>query len=141
MKKAGTFLEIASYLMILIGIMHSIGHFTQQPPHNDTEKQLLDLMRNYHFDIVGALNRTMEDILMCFSWTFSLFSISTGIMGLFLIRQNIEPKILRKIFFLTFVFVTLFLVINIRFAIVIPIVLYSVAWVFYLIGLLIWPKH
>jgi len=141
MKKAIVFLKVASYLMILIGLMHSIGHFVQPPPANETEKQLLDLMKNYHILKPGALNRTMFEILRCFSWSFSLFSISMGVLGIFLLRQKIEAKILKKIFFLIFVFVSLFVVVNLRYSILVPIVLYGVSWLVYLIGLLLWPKN
>ncbi len=141
MKKATLFLKIASWLMILSGVIHSTGHFIDVPPSDESQKTLMDLMRNYHFTAAGFLNRTMEQIMLCFSWTFSLFSFSMGIFGLVLLKQHLELKVLRKLFLIIFIFVTLFVVINTRFAIVVPIVLYTTAWIFYLIGQFLLPKQ
>ncbi len=140
MTKTFLLLKIASILLILIGLMHSIGHFVEPPINNDTERQLFGLMRDYHFTDSGAMNRTMWHIYLCFSWSFSLFSISTGVMGLFLLRQKIESAVLKKIFWLILVFVNLFVLINLLYAIVIPIVLYSVTWLIFLSAMLLWPK-
>jgi len=48
--------------LLIIGLVHSISFFQKLVPANDTEKQLLDLMSNYKFDLAGSL-RSMGDLM------------------------------------------------------------------------------
>lgn len=89
--------RIGSYILVLTGISHLIGHiilfshFTLQYnfsgliPANDTELILLKLMNNYHRDVGGA-SVSMMDLLNGLSLCYSLFFLWTGMFGIFLIN-------------------------------------------------------
>jgi hypothetical protein len=49
----------ATILLLLIGAVHSLSFLETPTPANDTEKQLLALMHDYHFNLVGS-SRTVE---------------------------------------------------------------------------------
>jgi len=58
-------------LLVLIGLVHSLSLLEPMVPKNETEKQLLDLMTNYKFDLMGSI-RSMSNLLRGFSIAFML---------------------------------------------------------------------
>src|SRR5262245_6234678 len=41
-------------LLIVLGLVHSLSLIKARVPSNDTERQLLDLMSNYKFNLMGS---------------------------------------------------------------------------------------
>jgi hypothetical protein len=52
--------------LLILGLVHSLALIREQVPANDTEKQLLDLMSNYTFNLMGSF-RSMAGMLRGFS--------------------------------------------------------------------------
>jgi hypothetical protein len=73
--------------LVLLGLVHSLSLFEKPVPANDTEKQLLNLMANYHFNLMSS-SRTMDDLLRGFSIAFMLSVIVLGAINLLLSREN-----------------------------------------------------
>src|ERR1700683_3163808 len=63
--------------LLLLGLVHSLSLFNQNVPANDTERQLLDLMTNYKFTVMGSV-RTMNDFMRGFSIAFMLAAFGLG---------------------------------------------------------------
>ena len=67
--------------LILLGLVHSLSLFQRQVPANDTERQLLDLMTNYKFNVVGSM-LSMDNFLRGFSILFMVAMIGLGVLDL-----------------------------------------------------------
>jgi hypothetical protein len=80
--------------LIVIGLVHSISLFTKQVPDNETERQLLDLMGNYRFNLMGSL-RSMAELMRGFSTAFMLSAIGVGALDLLLARER--PQLLKRV--------------------------------------------
>ncbi len=55
--------------MIVLGLVHSLSLIRKVTPADETEQQLLDLMSNYRFTIMGSM-RSMQDLMQgrfCFA--------------------------------------------------------------------------
>jgi len=74
-------------LLVLMGLVHSLSLFQKMVPANDTERQLLDLITNYRFNLMGSM-RSMMEFLRGLSISFSLASIVTGTVTLLLSRER-----------------------------------------------------
>jgi hypothetical protein len=74
-------------MLILIAAVHSISLFQKPMIRNDSEKQLMDLMTNYRFTVMGSV-RTMNDFLRGFSISFGLASLGFGIIDFTLRRER-----------------------------------------------------
>jgi|SRR5215469_12849976 len=86
--KWGKGLFIAGALMLLlIGLVHSFSLLSKLVAANDTEKQLLDLMSGYRFNLMGSL-RSMAELLRGFSISFMLSVFGLGALDLLLIRER-----------------------------------------------------
>ena len=73
--------------LLIIGAVHSISFFQKLLPANDTEKQLLDLMSNYKFNLAGSL-RSMDNLLTGFSICFMLAALTFGAFDFLLSRER-----------------------------------------------------
>ena len=74
-------------LLLLIGLVHSLSLLEPMVPKNDTERQLLDLMTSYNFDLMGSV-RSMSNLLRGFSIAFMLGALTLGALGLLLSRER-----------------------------------------------------
>jgi hypothetical protein len=79
--------KTGAVVLVLLGLVHSVSLFQKPGPANDTEKQLLDLMAGYKFDLMGSM-RSMADLLQGFSTAFSLAALILGVLGLALARER-----------------------------------------------------
>jgi hypothetical protein len=67
--------------LVLMGLVHSLSLIKKPAPMNDTERQLLDLMNNYHFNVMGSM-RSMWDFHQGFSVAFMLAALGLGFLDL-----------------------------------------------------------
>jgi hypothetical protein len=74
---------------LIIGVVHSISFLQKLLPVNDTEKQLLDLMSNYKFNLAGSF-RSMDNLLTGFSMCFMLAALAFGGFDLLLSRERAD---------------------------------------------------
>jgi hypothetical protein len=81
------FFKAGGAMLVLMGLVHSLSLFQKMVPANDTERQLLDLMTNYRFNLMGSM-RSMMEFMRGFSIAFSLASLVTGTIDLLLSRER-----------------------------------------------------
>lgn len=67
--------------LLLVGLVHSLSLLRTPVPANDTERQLLDLMANYKFNLLGSF-RSMAGILRGFSVSFMVAALGFGVFDL-----------------------------------------------------------
>jgi len=76
-------------LLIVMGLVHSLSLVKAPVPSNDTERQLLDLMFNYRFNLLGSM-RSMQDLMTGYSIAFLLAALGLGAVDLSLRREPAE---------------------------------------------------
>jgi hypothetical protein len=81
------FFTIGAFVLLLLGAVHGLSLLGRPAPANDTERQLLDLMSNYKFNVMGS-RRTMDDFLRGFSISFMLSALILGVFDLTLCRER-----------------------------------------------------
>lgn len=98
MTKTNSFwLKVAIALQFVTGIFHLLSFMSNPEPKNESEKQLFDLMTNYKFDLGSGFLRSMEDLMNSFSIAFALFLFFSGILNLFLLRNNLPTKTMKGV--------------------------------------------
>ena len=73
-------------VLVLLGAVHSLSLFEKPAPANDTQRQLLDLMSNYKFSLMGSV-RTMNDLMRGSSISFMIGAFVVGVLDLSLRRE------------------------------------------------------
>ena len=89
--------RLGTYTLLITALVHLIGHFYKRPPANDQERQLLELMTGYQMD-VGAIHRTVQQVLSGFSLSFAVLLIFVAALDLALIRSpSPDPGFVRRV--------------------------------------------
>ena len=111
------FFIAGAVLLLMIGVVHSTSFFAAQTPANDTEKELLALMRDYHFNLAGS-SRSMNDLLRGFSLSFMLAALCFG--GLDLVVRRERAGLLKRVALVNALWLAAMIVVSLRYFFIVP---------------------
>jgi uncharacterized membrane protein len=131
--KSGRRLFKAGALWLLIlGAVHSTSLFIKQVPANDTERQILDLMTSYRFNLSGSL-RSMSDLMRGFSVAFMLAPLAFGVLDLLLSRER--AGLLKRAALVQIIWLAAMIVVALRYFFAVPLsflvvalLIFALAW-------------
>ena len=131
--KSGRRLFKAGALWLLIlGAVHSTSLFIKQVPANDTERQILDLMTSYRFNLSGSL-RSMSDLMRGFSVAFMLAPLAFGVLDLMLSRER--AGLLKRAALVQIIWLAAMIVVALRYFFAVPLsflvvalLIFALAW-------------
>jgi len=103
--------------LLIIGAVHSISFFQKLLPANDTEKQLLDLMSSYKFNLAGSL-RSMDNLLTGFSICFMLAALALGAFDLLLSGER--ASLLKRATLMNILWLAAMTAVSLRFFFIVP---------------------
>jgi len=119
-------------VLLLLGLVHSLSLFGKPVPANDTERQLLDLMSNYKFNVMGSM-RTMDNFLRGFSISFMLGVLGLGALDLALCRER--AGLLKRVALINTLWLAAMLAVSLRYFFIFPtsflataLLIFAAAW-------------
>jgi hypothetical protein len=110
--------------LVLLGLVHSLSLLGRPAPANDTERQLLDLMAHYQFDVMGSM-RSMDSFLRGFSISFMLVALVMGVLALALRRER--AGLLKRVALINTLWLGVMIAVSLRYFFVLPTSFLSVA--------------
>jgi len=110
--------------LLLLGLVHSLSLFGKPVPANDAERQLLDLMSTYKFNVMGSM-RSMDDFLRGFSISFMLATFVIGAVDLVLCRER--AALLKRVALVNTIWLGVMTAVSLRYFFIIPISFLAVA--------------
>lgn len=122
--------------MLLLACVHAISLFEKPTPANDTEKQLLDLMANYKFNLMGSL-RSMWELMRGFSVAFTLWALGLGILDLAF--SNECTALLKRLAFLNVLWLAAITAVSLRYFFAAPTSFLVAALLIFTAALLVLP--
>ena len=127
------FFVAGAIVLLLLGMVHSLSLFEKPVPANDTEKQLLDLMSNYRFNLMGSI-RSMNDLLRGFSISFMAGAIAVGVIDLGLRCE--AATVLKRLALINVIWLAALTGVSLKYFFAVPtafliaaLVIFAVAWV------------
>ena len=118
--------------LLLLGLVHSLSLFGKPAPANDTERQLLDLMSNYKFNVMGSM-RSMDNFLRGFSISFMLAALVMGVLGLALCRER--ASLLKRVALINALWLAAMIAVSLHYFFVVPtaflasaLLIFALAW-------------
>jgi len=117
--------------LVLLGLVHALSLFAKQVPANDTERQLLDLMSNYKFNVMGSM-RSMNNFLRGFSIAFMLGALVMGTLDLALCRER--TALLKRVAAINTVWLAAMTAVSLRYFFIVPISFLAVALLIFLLA-------
>ena len=132
-RKGHRLFSVASIGLILVAVMHAIGHFT--PPPNDlVMAALLTAMQGYRFDL-GLGSPSMLEIFESLSLTFSIMLVWAGLTNLLIARYTgIRDKLMRRVCTMNIIGVGALVVLHGIYQGSLPAISLGVVWVLFFIA-------
>lgn len=134
MKNYRTWLKTAAVFQLINAVLHAITLFVSLPPKNATEKQLIDLMDSYKFDLGAGFHRTMGDLLFALSACFTLVCLLGGLLNWFLLSKKASPEIMKGVININLIVFGICLIIVAMFAFLEPIIMVALIVLFLLLA-------
>jgi hypothetical protein len=84
------FFATGAWVLIALGLVHLVGHYNLVTAQgaDETQRQLLELMRGYRQDLGAGFVRSTMDLMTGFSLTFSILSVGVGVLDLVTLRHT-----------------------------------------------------
>jgi hypothetical protein len=124
--------KTGAVVLVIIGLVHSLSLFQKPVAANDTERQLLDLMANYKFNLMGSF-RSMADLLQGFSVSFMLAALGVGALDLVLARER--AGLLKRVALINAIWLAAMTATSLRYFFVVPtsflvagLLIFALAW-------------
>lgn len=137
-ERRGRRLFIAgAILLIVMGLVHSLSLIQAPTAANDTERQLLDLMNNYKFSLMGSM-RSMQNLMTGFSIAFMLAALGLGAVDFSLRRERAE--LLKRIALLNTLWLTAMTAVSLRYFFAAPTSFLVAALLLFLLATLMLPR-
>jgi hypothetical protein len=119
--------------LVALGLVLALSLFAKMVPANDTERQLLELMSSYKFNLMGS-NRSMENLMRGFSISFMLAVWGLGALGLVLVRERLG--LLKRVALVNVIWPAVMTAVSLRyffaapsFCLTVTFVIFGLAWV------------
>jgi len=103
--------------LLVLGLVHSLSLLGRPVPANDTERQLLDLMSHYQFNVMGSM-RSMDSFLRGFSISFMLAMLVMGSFDLVLCRER--AGLLKRVALVNTIWLAAMTAVSVRYFFVVP---------------------
>jgi hypothetical protein len=123
---------IGAVVLLLLALVHSLSLFGKPAPANDTERQLLDLMSNYKFNVMGSM-RSMDNFLRGFSISFMLGVLALGAIDLALCRER--AGLLKRVALINTLWLAAMIAVSLRYFFIFPtsflataLLIFAAAW-------------
>jgi hypothetical protein len=124
--------KTGAVLLVVVGLLHSLSLFHKPVPANETEWQLLDLMANYKFNLMGSF-RSMADLLQGFSVSFMVATLGVGALDLVLAGERVG--LLKRVALINAIWLAAMTATSLRYFFVVPtsflvagLLIFALAW-------------
>ena len=74
----------------LTAIFHSISFFVKDKPRNETEKQLIELVRDYKLDMGGGIKRSFGNLFTGVSGCFTMIYTLGAVLNWYFLRSGLS---------------------------------------------------
>jgi hypothetical protein len=118
--------------LLVLGLVHSLSLLGKPVPANDTERQLLDLMSHYQFNVMGSM-RSMDNFMRGFSISFMLATLVMG--SLDLVLRGESAGLLKRVALVNAIWLAVQAAVSLRYFFVAPtsflivaLLIFALAW-------------
>jgi hypothetical protein len=125
-------------LLILMGLVHSLSLIQKPVPSNETERQLLNLMSNYKFNLMGS-QRSMNNLMTGFSMAFMLAALGLGAVDFSLRRE--PTQLLKRVALLNTLWLAVMTAVSLRYFFAAPTSFLVAALLIFLLATLTLPSE
>jgi hypothetical protein len=139
MKKYTFWIKTAAVFMLLNAVIHSITLFINPAAKNETERQLFDLLANYHPDLGPVFHPSFGDLVTALSSCMSLLCLLGGLL-LFYLGKKIDVQIWKGILNINLLVFGICFAVMVVFTFFLPVILIGLIFLLLVLARLTIPK-
>jgi hypothetical protein len=119
---------------MLTAIFHSLSFIVKPKPRNETEKQLLDLLSNYHLEMGGGIKRSFSNLFIGVSVCFTFIYILGAVLNWYFLRSGISIEIWKGFLLIQLVVFGIIFLLQVRFTFWPPIIVTGLVFVLLIVA-------
>jgi len=97
LKRYTFWLWTAVVFQLLTAFFHSLSLFVTPIPHDETQRQMMELMDTYKIDLGGGFHRTFDNLLTALSSSFSFLCLFGALINAYLLKKKAPRDLMRGI--------------------------------------------
>ena len=140
LKRYTLWLKAAIVLQFLTAAFHSISFFVDPDLHNDTERQLHELITNYYADMGAGFHRSFFNLFTALSACLPLLCVLGGATLAYLMWKQVSPNVMKGVIGINALIFGIGFVIVFVFAFLPPVICFGLIFVTLLIAYLLAPR-
>lgn len=140
LKRYTFWLTTAVVFQFINAVLHSLSLFIDLPPANETERQLIDLLNNYKFDMGEGFHPTFSNMFTALSSCFSFVCLLSGLTLGYLMLKHAEPQLMKGIIGINLIVFGAIFVVMAVFTFLLPIILTGLIFFSLLAAYIFVPK-
>ena len=115
---------------LLTAIFHSISFFVKEKPRNETEKQLIDLSKNYKIDMGAGIKRSFGQLFIGVSSCFTMIYILGAVLNWYFFQAGISADIWKGLLLIELVAYGIVFLLQVRFTFLPSIIVTGLVFLF-----------
>ena len=140
LKRYTFWLTAAILFQFLTAALHSLSFFVKPELNNDTERQLHELITNYHPDMGGGFHPSFWNLFTALSACYPLLCLLGGLTMGYLLLKHTGPEIMRGIILINLIIFGVCFVVMLVFTFLPPIIVTGLIVINLLAAFIVVPK-
>lgn len=117
-------------VQLLTAIFHSISFFAKEKPRNETEKQLIDLVKGYKIDMGAGIKKSFGQLFIGVSTCFTFIYIFGAVLNWYFLKSGIGPDIWKGVILIELVIYGIIFFLQVKFTFLPPIIVTGLVFLF-----------
>jgi len=140
LKRYTFWLKAAIVFQFLSAALHSVSFFVEPDLHNDTERQIHELITTYHPEMGLGFHPSFWNLFTALSACFPLLCVLGGLTLAYLFRKRVAADVMRGIILINLIVFGVCFVIMLLFTFPPPIIVTGFIFVTLLMAFILAPK-
>ena len=114
---------------VLTAVFHSLSFISPAKPRNDTEKQLVDLVKNYKINMGAGYKRSFGQLHIGVSACFTIIYIFGAILNWYFLKQGMSLEIWHGLMLIQMIVYGAIFLLQLRFTFLPPIIVTGLVFI------------
>ncbi|MGZ8516004.1 MAG: LIC_13387 family protein [Chitinophagaceae bacterium] len=115
---------------LLTAIFHSISFFVKEKPGNETEKQLIELVKDYKIEMGAGIKRSFGQLFIGVSACFTMIYILGAVINWYLLQTTVGPAVWKGLILIELLAYGIVFLLQIKFTFLPPIIVTGLVFLF-----------
>ncbi|MGZ8553038.1 MAG: LIC_13387 family protein, partial [Chitinophagaceae bacterium] len=118
------------HYQLLTAIFHSISFFVKEKPGNETEKQLIELVKDYKIEMGAGIKRSFGQLFIGVSACFTMIYILGAVINWYFLQTTVGPAVWKGLILIELLAYGIVFLLQIKFTFLPPIIVTGLVFLF-----------